>query len=69
MASVPPEKHGQAGGILMTSQLLGGTVSVAIVGVLFALTGNYAIIFMVAAVLTAVGLIWAWYSAEKTVSE
>ncbi|MEH6547271.1 MAG: MFS transporter [Sneathiella sp.] len=69
MASVPPEKHGQAGGILMTSQLLGGTVSVAIGGVLFALTGNYAIIFTVAAAITAVGLIWAWFSAEKIVSD
>ncbi|USG60531.1 MFS transporter [Sneathiella marina] len=69
MASVPLEKHGQAGGILMTSQLLGGTVSVAIGGVLFALTGSYAIIFMVAAALTAGGLIWAWFSAERAVVE
>lgn len=35
MASLPPSKHGQGGGITMTSQMLGGTFGLAVSSLLF----------------------------------
>ncbi len=61
LAAVPLEKQGKAGGILMTSQLLGGTVSVAIGAVLFATTYSYAMVFIVSSAITFACFVWAWF--------
>jgi len=41
MNTVPPDKRGEAGGISMTAQLLGGTVGMTISAALFATTSAY----------------------------
>jgi len=41
MNTVPPDKRGEAGGISMTAQLLGGTVGMTICSLLFATTSAY----------------------------
>ena len=41
MNTVPLDKRGEAGGISMTAQLLGGTVGMTICGALFATTSLY----------------------------
>jgi hypothetical protein len=47
MNTVPADKRGEAGGISMTAQLLGGTVGMTISGALLATTSIYWPIFAV----------------------
>ncbi len=65
MSAVPVEKQGQTGGILMTAQLLGGTIGIAVCGTLFAVTGDFRIVFLAAAVLSFVVLVIGWFSIER----
>lgn len=51
MDTVPPDKRGEAGGISMTAQLLGGTVGMTISGALFATTSVYWPIYILTATL------------------
>jgi EmrB/QacA subfamily drug resistance transporter len=51
MNTVPPDKKGEAGGISMTAQLLGGTVGMTISGALFAITSVYWPIYVLIAVI------------------
>ncbi len=46
MSAVPPEKRGQASGVNLTIQLLGGTMAIAICGTILAITGFYGPIFL-----------------------
>ena len=62
MNIIPAAKHGQAGGINMTAQLLGGTIGMAICGALLAATGNFGVIFFAAGGLGAIVLTIAWLS-------
>ena len=45
MASLPEHKHGQGGGITMSSQMIGGTVGLAICSTLFAFHKDYVLVF------------------------
>jgi EmrB/QacA subfamily drug resistance transporter len=54
MNTVPPDKRGEAGGISMTSQLLGGTVGMTICGALLATTSAYWPIYALTALLFVV---------------
>jgi len=45
MAALPEHKHGQGGGISMTSQMIGGTVGLAVSSTLFAFHKDYALVF------------------------
>ena len=65
MSAVPVEKQGQTGGILMTAQILGGTIGIAVCGTLFAVTGDFRIVFLAAAVLSFVVLVIGWFSIER----
>ncbi len=65
LAFIAAEKQGQAGGILMTSQLLGGTVAVAIGSLLYTSSESYALIFFAAAAVTLCGLLWSFCSVER----
>ncbi len=56
MNVVPEEKHGEAGGVLTTSQMLGGTLGISILGAILVDAGSYAAIFAVTAGVTA----FAW---------
>ena len=51
--AVPEEKHGLVGGIAMSAQLLGGTLGMAVASTVFSVAGNYSVVFVSNAVLTA----------------
>ena len=46
MNAVPPDKHGQASGIITTARLLGGTFAMAVGGSVLAATGSYRAVFL-----------------------
>jgi len=60
MNAVPPDKRGEAGGISMTAQLLGGTVGMTICSVLFSTTSAYWPIYALTAALVAIVLALSW---------
>lgn len=61
--ALPNEKQGQAGGIMLTSQLLGGTMGMTILGIVLIMTGDFQLVFATTAVLNvAVAVLaWAWF--------
>jgi MFS family permease len=61
--ALPDEKQGQAGGIMLTSQLLGGTMGMTILGVVLIMTNDYHAVFAVTvALIVAVSVLtWAWF--------
>ena len=65
MDAVSPDKRGQAGGISMTAQLLGGTVGMTVCGTLFATTGAYWTIFLLTAVLFLIVLVVCWRTLPR----
>ncbi|MDA4848270.1 DHA2 family efflux MFS transporter permease subunit [Hoeflea poritis] len=60
MGSVRPENRGQAGGIVMTGQMLGGTIGMAVASAIFSTTQNYQAIFRAVTALTLVTLVYVW---------
>jgi EmrB/QacA subfamily drug resistance transporter len=68
MAVVPAAAHGEAGGINLTAQLLGGTIGVAVSGALLNATGDYRIIFLTAGFLTMAVLLIAWFTLVRHAS-
>ncbi|MEP3279426.1 MAG: MFS transporter [Stappiaceae bacterium] len=65
MSSVSEENRGQAGGISTTSRLLGGTIGVAICSMLYTLTQQFQVVFLVTAAVMASGLLVAWLCIER----
>jgi MFS family permease len=53
MNIVPEEKHDEAGGVMTTSQMLGGTLGISVLGAVLVDSGSFAAIFAVTAGLTA----------------
>lgn len=45
MQVVPLDKHGQVGGVVMTAQILGGTLGMAICSTLYVMTRSFAVVF------------------------
>jgi len=66
MAVVPATEHGEAGGINLTAQLIGGTVGMALSGTLLAETGSYLVVFLVAGGLALAVLVIAWFALERS---
>lgn len=64
MAVVPTEEHGEAGGINLTAQLLGGTIGMTVCGTLLATTGDYPTVFLTSGVIAMVVLAVAWFTIE-----
>jgi len=64
MSMVPVEKHGQASGINMTAQLLGGTMGMAIASALFLVTRDFSVLLF-----TATGLCVAVMVVTAVASE
>ena len=56
MSSVPVTRQGQASGVSLTLQLLGGTMSIAVCGTLLVITNSFTTIYLTAA--TLIGLVW-----------
>ncbi len=65
MGAVPAAKQGQAGGISMSAQLVGGTVGMAVCGAVFATTGSYGLVFLVTGLLTMAVLAFGAYAIEE----
>lgn len=62
---VPEDERGQVGGIMLTSQLLGGTIGMAVCGTLVATTGVYQLPFFVTAFLSLTVFCLAWQSIRE----
>ncbi|MEM8587316.1 MAG: MFS transporter [Pseudomonadota bacterium] len=65
MDAVSPDKRGQAGGISMTAQLLGGTVGMTVCGALFVTTGAYWTIYVLTAVMYLIVLVVCWRTLPR----
>ena len=63
--ALPDEKQGQAGGIMLTCQLLGGTMGMTLLGMLLVMTGDFQIVFLTTAALTIVVTVIAWVFIER----
>lgn len=68
MNAVPVSKQGQAGGIAMTSQLLGGTIGMAVCGTLFVMTKDFRVVFLATAALMLAVLLIGWFAIERETS-
>lgn len=62
MSTVPKAFHGQASGISMTFQLLGGTVGMALGSSVFAITGSFTMVFCFVAAFAACVLAYSFAS-------
>ncbi|MCP4386262.1 MAG: MFS transporter [Hyphomicrobiales bacterium] len=69
MNAVPPDKQGQAGGIVMTAQLLGGTLGMAVSSALFGATDDFAAVFWSTAGVNLVVVVIGWLTIERTPSQ
>ncbi|MEX3009464.1 DHA2 family efflux MFS transporter permease subunit [Hoeflea sp. TYP-13] len=65
MNAVTPEHQGQAGGIAMSAQMLGGTIGMAVASAIFSTTKSYQAIFAAVALLTLAVLIYAWFGMKR----
>ncbi|MEX0328565.1 MAG: MFS transporter [Ruegeria sp.] len=65
MMAVRPEMQGQAGGIVLSSQLLGGTFGMAICSTTYAMSGSFAAVFWVTAAFSAVILAYAYLALAQ----
>jgi predicted MFS family arabinose efflux permease len=59
MNAVPPEKRGEAGGIAVTAQMLGGTLGVAVLGAVL-LDSGFAAVFALSAGVAAITWVAAY---------
>ncbi len=69
--ALPIEKQGQAGGVMLTSQLLGGTIGMTILGIILVMTNDYQLVFGVTAatclVIGLIALVWFSRPSERVV--
>lgn len=64
MGAVPATKQGQASGINLSLQMLGGTVAIALCSTLLIVTGSYWLVFLVTGCGTLVSALVAWRTIE-----
>jgi MFS family permease len=65
MGAVPSEKHGQASGVNLSIQMLGGTIAIAVCSPLLLATGAFWPVFAVTAGLVAFAAAIAWRTVER----
>jgi EmrB/QacA subfamily drug resistance transporter len=65
MNAIPAERRGQAGGVNLTIQMLGGTVGIALCGALLVTTGDYRSVFLMTGSLTIMTMVCVWYLVER----
>jgi hypothetical protein len=65
MNAVPAEERGQAGGVNLTIQMLGGTVGVALGSALLLATADYQIVFLTAGGLTLATMVGVWFMVKR----
>lgn len=65
MSAVPEDKRGQASGMNLTSQLIGGAIGVAISSTILASTGRYDFLFWTAGSFSMVILVIGWFTLKE----
>ena len=65
MSAVPVAQQGEASGVNLTVQMLGGTVGMALCGALLVATGAYWGLFLLTGVLVFALLLVAWFTIER----
>ncbi|MEM8631823.1 MAG: MFS transporter [Pseudomonadota bacterium] len=60
MGAVPMGMQGQAGGLVLSSQLLGGTIGMAISATIFAMTGSFPAVFLATALAAILVLVYSY---------
>jgi EmrB/QacA subfamily drug resistance transporter len=65
MGAVPRAQQGEASGVNLTLQMLGGTIGVAICGALLLATGDYGSLFLVTGALLVLTALVAWQIVES----
>jgi MFS family permease len=65
MGAVPKAQQGQAGGVNLTIQMLGGTFGMALCGTFLVATGDYRSLFVMTGVLILAILLVAWMTIER----
>ncbi len=61
---VPPHMQGQAGGIVLSSQLIGGTFGMAMCSTILAVTSSYAAVFWLAAFVSLMVLTYSYFAID-----
>jgi EmrB/QacA subfamily drug resistance transporter len=67
MNAVPAEQQGQAAGINMTAQLLGGTIGMSVCSTVFAVTGSFTAVFLVTGAVLLGVLAFGWRAIDRGV--
>ncbi len=67
MGAVPKARQGEASGVNLTIQMLGGTVGMALCGTLLVATGDYRSLFLMTGALIFVVLVIAWLTIERPI--
>lgn len=65
MSAVPQTRQGQASGVNLTIQMLGGTVGMALCSTVLLVTGSYGLLFVMTGGLLLVTLVAAWLLVER----
>ena len=65
MNAVPPHQQGQAGGIAMSSQLLGATIGMAVCSTLFSMTSSFEVVFVAAPAFSFAVFAVGWPTIEN----
>ena len=65
MSATPPTKHGQAGGIAMSSQLVGATIGMAVCSTLYSMSGSFQVVFLAAALFAGFVLVVAAFAIRR----
>ena len=65
MGAVALEKQGQASGMNLSIQMLGGTVAIAVCGTLLVVTGAYWLVFLITGLCTLAAAGAAWMLVER----
>lgn len=65
MNAVPPEKQGQASGIVLTAQIFGATIGLSVLSVLLREIHTYKIVFLTTGVFTVLVLILSWIFLDR----
>lgn len=65
MGAIALEKQGQASGVNLSIQMLGGTVAMAVCGTLLVVTGAYWLVFLITGLCTLAAAGAAWMLVER----
>lgn len=65
MSAVPQSHQGQASGVNLTVQMMGGTIGMAICTIVFTATGRYSLVFWLTGVLVLAAVAAAWKTFDR----